>query len=345
MLVSSQLPVGTISLAYAAMVADTDDAVAFIEFMARPTQSLSRADAYNVDQLCEVAKQVCRNATARLVAQADHEPCMQSSSADGTPIQVSQQIALKLPSGRLVRRSGKSSHEFLVAAQFTRHASCNGTVRTSFNTSDPVPLTDGKAADRIWEACRARWRSLRQLGHRGGAIQHYTFDRCGFAKLARRANQWHSLLEDQWAGDDESLNHFLPLLEWVVATPCALHDVQNAFKWGLPGFFADTELVRDCFIGIASVRNSFDLILKYIGEWVACSLAPANAMTHTERDEYRQVWTSLRVNADLVVVLTDVLELRVADEVLLVSADAYSNVADVTTTYEYYPPDLVVGLA
>ena len=41
------------------------------------------------------------------------------------------------------------------------------------------PLTYGKAVGLIFEVAKADWRSPWQVGHRGGALQHYVFDRRG----------------------------------------------------------------------------------------------------------------------------------------------------------------------
>ena len=267
-----------------------------IHKMARPTDALSRQDIRSMDQLCEVGKEVCRLSTGRLIGSAQDDPLMQSCSADGTPVTVSMAAAVNLPSGRVVRRFGKSSHEFLVSAQFTRHEDVSGVIHDSLVTRDPVPLTNGKGADQIFEATRSIWRSLRQHGHKGGAVQHYCFDRCGFEKLARRTHQWHGLLESKWAQGDEHLEMLLPLLEWVVVSACSCHDIHNSFKWGMPHYFGDTDLVRDCFIGVAAVRNSFDIVLACIGQWVAESLTPSIPFDGSERYQWRQVWTALQLH-------------------------------------------------
>ena len=179
---------------------DQPDGIASLQAIARPTTSLSRDEAKALDHMCEVVKAVAQHAATRMVWQADGKPCLQSCSADGTPITVSDTAAVALPSGRVIRRSGKSAHEFLVTSEFIRLAPVDGSSPTCFVVTEPTPLTHGKAVDRIVEACRNRWKTLRQRGHRGGALQHYSFDRCGIEKLGRRMKQWHAVVEDTFEG-------------------------------------------------------------------------------------------------------------------------------------------------
>ena len=215
---------------------DPDGVVQYLLTVAKPTRSLDKGDVRALSQMCEVAKEVCRLAAQRVVSESEQSPCMQSCSADGTPISVSQTASSCLPSGRVVRRRGKASHEFLVTTQFTCSSPPDRSIATSFGATDPCPLTHGKAVDRIFEASRARWQSLRQLGHRGGAVQHYAYDRCGMQKMGKRMKQWHALVEPKWVGDGGDDDH-VSLLEWVEVSACACHDLQNSFKWGLPAEF------------------------------------------------------------------------------------------------------------
>ena len=83
-----------------------------IQQMSKASHALSPAETSRCHAVCEVAKEVSRRSIVRLVSAANHRPCLQSCGADGTPIQVSLAMQLHLPSGRLVRRAGKASHEF-----------------------------------------------------------------------------------------------------------------------------------------------------------------------------------------------------------------------------------------
>ena len=295
---------------------------AYIKKVSRPTHTLERKDTFELDRACEVAKDVCKVAAERLIAAADADPCLQSCACDGTPISVSVEVSASLPSGRVVRRRGKASHEFLVTSEFVRRAPPVGLPTTVFGTTEPVPLTNGKTADRVFEAARARWRSLRQLGHRAGAVQHYCFDRCGMEAIARRMRQWHELVKAQWEGDDEDAE-LLHLLEWVEVSACACHDLHNSFKWSLSEDLHDSETMRDCFIGVESLRNSFDVVLVHIHEWVALHLQPSDPWDSEEKQHWHGVWAALVVDEEVASLLRDV-ELRFEGGRLAVTAEVLS---------------------
>jgi hypothetical protein len=159
------------------------------------------------------------------------------------------------------------------------------------------------------------------MGHRGGAVQHYVFDRCGYSKLRLRTEQWHGLVSGQWSADTLPETEQLPLLEWLLFTPCAAHDCHNACKWGLPGAFGDADLMRDCYIGIDAVRQSFDVILRYIGEWVSTALSPSEPWGEDELCSWRETWSVLGQSSEVVALLCE-LQLRHADGRLRVSSRA-----------------------
>ena len=166
---------------------------------------------------------------------------------------------------------GKASHEFLVAAAFTRSEDAAGNIETAVNIRDATPLTKGTDCDRITEACRSQWPTLRQDGHRGGAVEAYCFDRKGWHALSRRVRQFHALLAPSWTSPTMS-SSLLWMYEIIIIVACAAHDAQNSLKWSMKAEYDDKELMRDCWVGIESVRKSFDVIIMYLGSWVIESL-------------------------------------------------------------------------
>ncbi|CAK0861146.1 unnamed protein product [Prorocentrum cordatum] len=301
------------------------DADESITRFAKASHSLNRDEITQVQTVCEVAKEVCRRAVAAVVRDAEHGACLQSCSSDGTPIQVSQRVSARLPSGKVVKRFGRSSHEFLVGVQLVRHVAPSGELRTAAQIRDPVPLTHGKTAPRQFEAGRSQWPTLRQLGHRGAVVQHYVWDRAGITAMSRLTHQYHELLAPQFSTSLRS-HHTLRLLEFVVITACSAHDCQNAFKWSLPDNFGDPDVLRDVYIGIASVRNTFDDVLKYVHEWAATSMQFSTPLGGAEKRRWRAVWGALMLDEEVVHVLTDVLECRFVDGQLWLSENAGERV-------------------
>eukprot|EP00974_Lingulodinium_polyedra_P029062 2801159-Lingulodinium_polyedra.AAC.1 len=185
---------------------------------------------------------------------------LSSKSCDGTPMSVIQREASQLPSGAWVRTRGRAAHEFLVKLQFVRalgpheHQSC-------VVMEEAVALQYGKSARAIAAVCLKDWKTLREQGHSGIAIEHLCTDRMGHTALVRMLHQHHLHKQESYGHllqpglSEEVLNSS----EWLVATPCAAHDAQNSFRWAMHDLFKDKALLRDCYISIESIRNSWDL--------------------------------------------------------------------------------------
>jgi hypothetical protein len=138
-----------------------------------------------------------------------------------------------------------------------------------------------------------------------------------FSTMLLTGLQFHELLKDTW-GDDDHSPDLLWLLEWIICTPCALRDAHNAFKYSIKGKFDNGELMRCIFIGVASVRNSMDVILTYLGEWVSLSLLFAPALDDAETPMWRSLWHTPGCEAYVIHLLVDVLEMRFRNDKLLV---------------------------
>jgi hypothetical protein len=173
---------------------DPIDVAAHIGSLAQASKALSKAETDACAKAAEIAKEVMRLACTHLVAHADSRPLLRSSSCDGTPIKVRKVIRLDpLPgagSSRFVKGASEA-HEFLMTASFVRFIDSLGACVTKAWLADPLPLTKGKRVPAMVASALRVWRSLRQLGHRGPCVEHYAFDRCGFASLQRHFHAWH----------------------------------------------------------------------------------------------------------------------------------------------------------
>jgi hypothetical protein len=234
-----------------------------------------------------------------------------SKSADGTPITVVARTRHVLPSGQSVLRSGRTCEEYLVKNQFIRVVLSTGECCTRVLLQDPVALSHGKKADNIFQACSKDWKSLRQLGHRGCAVEHYAFDRCCYTAHERTWRQWHAMS----AGDFDQLSPGLPaevfrLTEFLVFTPCAAHDCANALKWSLACRFENKDLLRDAYIVVESLRNSWSTLSSHLCEWIALRVTFSDELTMEQQELWRMVWTSLSVEPETVEVLATLLQFR-----------------------------------
>jgi len=100
------------------------------------------------------------------------------------------------------------------------------------------------------------------------------------------------------------------LFDWVVGSGCALHDAHNALTWSLHTQFKDLELMKDVYIIISSVMNSYDLVHGHLAAWLNehMHFVPADALPHS--DQLFSLWTALGVEPELADVLSSDLRLR-----------------------------------
>ena len=102
-------------------------------------------------------------------------------------------------------------------------------------------------------------------------------------------------------------------------TGCALHDAQNGFKRPLLEWMGDADCVRNVHVAVQSVRNSMDLIVRHVGLWVARALRFRPVLTSDETNDLQCLWNCLGLEPELVDLLSETLQLRWRDGVLLVS--------------------------
>jgi len=192
---------------------------------------------------------------------------------------------------------------------------------------DPTPLNNGKSADAIFQACLKDWKSLRSLGHVGCAVEHYAYDRCGITAHERYWQQYHSMVKCQF----DHLSPGLPiamfhLTEFILVTPCAIHDANKSFQWAFFRRFQEKNLLRDAYICIESLRNSWKTLEACVCEWVALRLVFEDDMDIAGIEEWRGVWTCLSVEVETADLLCETLQLRFVGGRLLVARSAESIV-------------------
>ena len=138
--------------------------------------------------------------------------------------------------------------------------------------------------------CRADWKTLRQHGHRGPCLQVYGFDRCGFTKLRRLFMAFHALIGKSYSTATYDAADLMTM-ELLVFLPCALHDIHNAFRWSLLAEFNDRELLKNIWIAIASLRQCYLQLIRFLAEWASVSMVFVRAYTPDEADCWKSVWS------------------------------------------------------
>ena len=262
---------------------------------------LSSTEAWTVAAVCEATKEMLLSRARRLVSESVGLPLLASKSCDGTPIRCQHWSTNKLPGGKLIRSRGKQGREVLVCNQFVRYQDPGLGWRTACILSEPVPLTKGKDVPHILSAAHQTWHTLRALGAKGCVVEHYCWDRAGITALERMVRHWHmtQAVPDTLPYPPEIRKHF----EFVVITPCALHDSQNAFRWAYFKESNDRSLMRDIYISVESLRNSADLISSGMASWVVRNLVFVEERGALWKHRRRAVFEAMDVDPDVADVL------------------------------------------
>jgi len=272
-------------------------------------------------RLCEIAKAFLKQRAIDLIHNARGSPVLAHYSCDGTPLSTKLRIRAGGAGGFSAHAEGRHTEEFLVQHCYYRSADALGKASTTVMIRDPLPLTQGKTSAAIFSAGKEFCQTVRQHGHTGVSVSHYTFDRGLYSALQRMYKQHHQLLAPQFSAPAEGKDsNALSLLEWTLASPCGIHDCHNALKWSMHRHFLNTELMNDVFIVVASARNSFGLLLGHLAGWIQSRLAliPDDQLPPT--DDRAQLWTALGAEPDLVELLAHELRLQWQDGQLQVAA-------------------------
>lgn len=248
---------------------------------AKSSGSLTPGEVQEMYLLCEALKHFLAQNMARVVYELQDKPMLMSYSSDCTPALVKKHIQAELATGKKVRRVGNQSEEFLVENCFLRWYDAEGRCQTRPALRDAVPLTEGKSAPALFAAGREHHKSLRALGHEGVAVQHYTFDRAALSALGRLFWQHLQQAAPPPGGSGSALSSpkMLQLLEWVVANGCAIHDGHNALKWSMHQHFRDSDLLKNIYIGVQSLRNSYGMLYEFLPSWLMTHVDLADEST------------------------------------------------------------------
>ena len=311
--------------------------IALVRRLAKAGTDLDVADTRLAHQTAEIGKATMRLSVLAFVTACAGTPAARSTSSDGTPISVKSTRHGVGPSGSFVR-TGRESHEFLVSHSLYRgHNQTSDTLQTVMNVNDAQPLTWGKSTPAQFEAMILGLKSLRQLGHTGIAVEHYIWDSAGIGALSRQCKQWHSFMAECW-GDESCAGtcaDMLWLLEWIFVGPCAAHIAQTAFEWGLWSEFHDKDLFRDAYITIEALRNSFDLLVRHLGIWLATVISFVPALDSDAVNDLHELWVTLGLDPDLALHFAETLQLRWQNGRLLV-ADVIRDCQPTTLVYNAF---------
>ena len=268
---------------------------------ARASKVYSDSDRYISARLCEAGKAFLNERVHNVIREAGEAPILSSYSSDGTPIKTVQRMVAADDKHRVVRKGG-SGMEYLVERFFVSAKKKFGQPVAAVSFRDPVPMTAGKSAWAIFACGRQFMPTVREMGHRGIAVNHYCWDRAAFSILEKRFQQLHFLLESlPSSSQSQVLDN---LLNWFLASGCVCHDGHNSLKWSMLDQMKDAQGLRDLFVAIESVRNSYDMLHDHLPSWIK-----RRAMFVDARDEEVEqaltLWVALGVESEYADVLAN----------------------------------------
>ena len=136
---------------------------------------------------------------------------------------------------------------------------------------------------------------MRSRGHNGIAVTAYVYDRAIHDPATRKLFARH----DAWWREDirpqERNALLLKLLEWNLQCACACHDIHNSLKWSMASH-VDADALRDLHIALATLQNSFCLLVGHQLKWIAAVVCFREQSTVVA--EARNFWSVLQVGED-----------------------------------------------
>ena len=150
-------------------------------------------------------------------------------------------------------------------------------------------------AEKAFDTCK-------EMGHRGISIAHDCFDRAKMSAMVDFLQARHEL----WAGRHRQAGEgpIQPASDWLVGTGCALHDASKALQCALDPWVDDKQMLKDLHIVIESPRNSYDMLEKYMPQFLMKYMTRVD--TAYNKEEVAQWWRCLGARADWVETLTDI---------------------------------------
>eukprot|EP00974_Lingulodinium_polyedra_P105184 10184338-Lingulodinium_polyedra.AAC.1 len=151
----------------------------------------------------------------------------------------------------------------------------------------------------------------RVQGHRGIVVMHLAFDRGTYQTLTELIRRRLIQLAPGHGKGERGVS-FLELnwKEWVVCTPCALHDLQNSLKWSLKVRVSDPDLTRRLYITCASLKNSYGDFINILGTWVAKRLVTKPLHQLPDTEDTKHIFLAMSIDASIVDLLSEVLHIH-----------------------------------
>lgn len=234
----------------------------------QPSLTCSSDDIASISKATEICNLLLRSHAERFVRKRLSEPVLYQYGNDSTPLVTKERYTVDMEHYECVRR-GRNPRPFLAERFFI--ADVSGNVVVVF--TDPQELGT-KDHWPCFSCPRALMPLPRELGHQNTNVLSHCYDGALQSSLFRRPQQLCEALWEQSRDCTDVGQHWLNrLLTWVVGVVCVNHSVHNGLKWSVLSWTNNNNCMRSVFITIESLRNSYSLLVRWVGPWIASVVA------------------------------------------------------------------------
>ena len=230
--------------------------------IAGPGEAFAKHADRDIAKHCEVFKDFLTNRARCWVEERTEEPIQEIFQSDGTPVTTTERTADAWEEFKVVRR-GRQTEEYLIQRLWLNDTHSN--VCPVFG--EPRLMAD-KTADTHYKGYAEMWPGAREMGARACVHKHFVFDDAVKSAIAHRIKQNNAAYEYMLAEEFPETAALLILWTWITIVNCKAHVFHNALKWAMLIQMTTKSLMRDCWIVLASLRNSFEQLVEDLPDWI-----------------------------------------------------------------------------
>ena len=271
---------------------------------ASPYGVFADRDILKMAALTEGLKDVLSTQCAEFVHAHRDDAMLRMYFSDETRLKIPYRTHVAKPgsSGTLTRH-GREVLQLLVQVCIFKKISPTGVPSLCLLTREPLPLTCGKKAWNLYQACEQFGSSLASLAHEGISISVFVFDRGAIGGLGRHILEKHESESARMAKGTSLPAALAPYRRWAVVLGCCHHDLHNGLKWGLANLTAESQTLTDLHVAIESLRDSLARIHNALSCFLIQHVSFAAPLATREKDMFQMFWLALDLESSIVDIL------------------------------------------
>ena len=271
------------------------DAICKMGVAGRP---LVQNELRTVDRVAEAAKQLLDESARQLIRNAHKRPVLFQYQGDGTPLKLKHAFQVAFAKHHSHARSGYTGVELFCQGAFLRSYGSDGEDVLAPLLRDPRPMS-GKGALNAFNGLIEFFPTLDQLSHDGFNLHHYSWDRALFSPCRALSRKYHtSVLRKIVDASPQHSGTMKVLKSWLLCTGCGLHDIHNAFSWGISKvLLKSSDMLDQMYIVLESLRNGFKHLQSHLCSFLMQHVAFEDI--DVDQSDLFAFWTALDISPDL----------------------------------------------